>query len=65
MTHAEIKMNLNNMRATLKLEEAKLVESLNRVMGCEMLCEKMMNEIENEPEIKLEEVPAHEDHPAG
>ena len=45
MTTSEIKQQLNNMRTTLKAEEAKLVDSLNHVMGCEMLCEKLMAEI--------------------
>ena len=45
MTTSEIKQQLNNMRTTLKAEEAKLVDSLNHVMGCEMLCEKLINEI--------------------
>ena len=43
-----IKQQLNNMRTTLKAEEAKLVDSLNHVMGCEMLCEKLINEIGKE-----------------
>lgn len=62
MTYSEIKTNLNNIRVTLKQEEVRLLESLDRVMGCEMLCEKMMNEIDNEPEIKLEEVASDETH---
>ena len=62
MTNVEIKTNLNNIRATLKQEEVRLLESLNRVMGCEMLCERMLNEIDNEPEIKLKEVAPDEEH---
>ena len=62
MTNAEIKQQLNNMRATLKAEEAKLVDSLNHIMGCEMLCERLMNEINAQPEVTIEEVPDNAEH---
>ena len=64
MTNTEIKTNLNNIRATLKQEEVRLLESLDRVMGCEMLCERMMNEIDNGPDITFEEVAPDETHQA-
>lgn len=46
MTTSEFKQQLNDMRTTLKSEEAKLLDSLNHVMGCEMLCEKLMGALD-------------------
>ena len=57
MTTSEFKRQLNNIRATLKNEEAKILDTLNHVMGCEMLCEKLIANVdaledENEKVVK-------------
>lgn len=59
MKTLEIKRQLNDMRTTLKAEEAKLLDSLNHIMGCEMLCERLMNEVDMQDDIILEE--AHDE----
>lgn len=46
MTTFEFKQQLNNMRTTLKSEETKLLDSMNHIMGCEMLCEQLMGALD-------------------
>lgn len=64
MTTSELKQQLNNMRTTLRNEEARLVESLNRVIGCEMLCERLIGAVPtiDDTDISTEEAPDNAEH---
>jgi hypothetical protein len=55
MTLDEVKANLNNVRVTLKSDETKLLAVLDQVMGCEMLVEQLiaeMNKSDQQPDKK-------------
>lgn len=60
MTLDELKANLNNVRVTLKSDETKLLSVLDQVMGCEMLVERLIGEVDALK--KGEDV--HAEHPA-
>lgn len=60
MSLDELKANLNNVRVTLKLDETKLLTVLDHVMGCEMLVERLMGEVD----ALKEGEDVHAEHPA-
>jgi len=60
MTSQEFKQNLNNIRATLKNDETKLLSVLDHVMGCEMLVERLIGEVD----ALKEGEDVHAEHPA-
>jgi hypothetical protein len=54
MTKEEMCKMINGMRVTIKHDEGKLIQILDSLMGCEVLCERLITEINSAEENKNE-----------